>query len=418
MKPLKMAWNEPGVPGGPSGQNPWGSGGGKGQEPPDLDEIMQNLQKRLNKLFGDKGNSKNNTNNNGGDNNSGGGSSLGFSAVIGVAVVVWLLSGIYIIDPPQRGVVLQFGKFVEIVEPGPHWHIPYPFEHVEKVNVDRIRNAEIGYRSGSFGRAAGTVPRESQMLTQDENIIDIKFAVQYRVADAQAYLFNVNDPHTSLRQATESAVREIIGKSKMDFVLTSGRNEIAAQAKTLIQGVLTMYGTGLEITSVNMQDAQPPEQVQEAFADVVKAREDRQKRINQAEAYANDIIPKARGKAARMIEEANAYKSQVISKADGEANRFEQILVEYKKAKEVTRKRLYMDTMENVLNKSNKVLVDVKQGNNMFYLPLDKLMQSGAMIAEQKRGEEEQVINNIGRIIERKIPTQIREGRRSRGVQQ
>jgi membrane protease subunit HflK len=218
------------------------------------------------------------------------------------------------------------------------------------------------------------------MLTQDENIIDIKFAIQYRIKDARDYLFNVSDPDTTLHQAIESAVREIIGKRNMDFVLTEGRSEIVSRAEQLIQEIVDRYKSGLQLTSVNMQDAQPPEQVQAAFSDAVKAREDEVRLKNEAEAYANDVLPKARGGAARMMEEANAYKDQVIARAEGDASRFTQVLAEYRKAPQVTRQRLYLDAIEGVMSKSTKVIVDVEGGNNLLYLPLDRMMQQAAVM--------------------------------------
>ncbi len=273
---------------------------------------------------------------------------------------------------------LYFGKYFATTMPGPHWHAPYPIAKVEKVNVEEIRNIEIGYRSRGGTQSVGSVPSESLMLTKDENIIDIKFAVQYRIKDAQNYLFSVISPDITLRQATESAVRDVIGKSNMDYVLTEGRADIASRSRDLIQEIADRYNTGLEVTTVNMQDAQPPDQVQGSFADVVKAREDKQRLINEAEAYSNDLLPKARGASARIIAEAEAYRDKVMAKADGEASRFNQILTEYQKAPEVTRKRLYIDAMEGVLSKSSKVMVDVESGNNLMVLPLDK-MAAGAV---------------------------------------
>jgi membrane protease subunit HflK len=241
----------------------------------------------------------------------------------------------------------------------------------------------VGYRSAGGTGATGqqTVPREALMLTQDENIVDIRVAVQYQVKDAREYLFNVRDPDDTLKQATESAVREVIGKSKMDFVLTEGRSEVAIQVKTLIQSTLDIYNAGLLITTVNLQDAQPPEEVQGAFVDAIKAREDEERQKQEAQAYSNDIIPKARGAAARVLEEATGYKLSVIAKAEGEASRFSQMLTEYTKAPEVTRKRLYLDTMETVLANSSKVTVDVSKGNNLLYLPLDQMLQGAAVAA-------------------------------------
>jgi len=359
-----MAWNEPG---GSGKKDPWGGGNGD-QGPPDLDEVVKKMQDKFGAIFGGgKGGS-------GGGGGGGKAGSLGVGLILIIAAIVYGLSGFYIIDEGKRGVVLQFGKYDKTTLPGLHWY-PRFVQTVEIVDIEQIRDASIGYRASGTGRQATTrVERESLMLTQDENIVDIQLAVQYKVKNASDYLFNVKDPDITLRQATESAVREIIGKNKMDFVLTQGRSEIANRVHSLDQEILDRYKTGLLITSINMQDAQPPEQVQAAFDDAVKAREDNVRLKNEAEAYANDIIPRAQGQAARKIQEANAYKEQVIAEANGEASRFDQIYAAYKKAPEVTRKRLYLETMESVLAKSSKVMVDVKGSNNLLYLPLDKIM--------------------------------------------
>ena len=367
-----MAWNEPGKP----GQDPWGNsnpnGSNQPEEPkkpnrprnskndPDLDEMLRKAQQ----LFGGAKNSMN-------DNGFIGG--MGASVIFLVVLVLWLLSGIYIVDSPERGVVTRFGAYVEETTAGPHWHLPYPIESVTKVNVDRIRTAEIGYRSDARNKT-GSVASESLMLSQDENIVDIRIAVQYKIQNASQYLFDVSDPDVSLRAVTESALREVVGQNKMDFVLTEGRNEVVTKVRELAQANLDTYRTGLIITSVNLQDAQPPEQVQSAFADVVKAREDKERLINEAQAYANDILPKARGQAARQMEEASAYHDQVIAVATGKASRFESIVAEYQKAPVVTRQRLYMDAIGDVLGKTSKVLVGTDSGTNLLYLPLDKMM--------------------------------------------
>lgn len=356
-----MAWNEPG---GSGKKDPWGNRGGD-QSPPDLDDIVKKLQEKFGGLFGGGG---------GKDGASGaGGASIGL--IVLVVLVIWLAYDmIHIIQPAERGVVLRFGKYVATLQSGPNIRLPWPIETVTKVDVDQIRNAEIGYRSGA-GEQSGSIERESLMLTQDENIVDAKLAVQYKIKSASDYLFNVTNPDMTLRQATESALREVIGQGKMDFVLTEGRTEIAEHVHSRTQAILDNYKSGLLLTSVNLQDAQPPEQVQHAFADAVKAREDEQRLKNEAEAYANDVIPRARGAAAREIEEANAYKGQVIAKARGEANRFEQVLTEYQKAPAVTRERLYLDAVQSVLANTSKVLVDIRQGNNVLYLPLDRMLQ-------------------------------------------
>jgi len=364
-----MAWNEPG---GSGDKDPWGNRDRKDQGPPDLDEVVKKVQAKVASLFGGRGGG---TSSGGGPSGSGRGSAILVAGVAAVGFLVWILSGIYIVEPAERGVVLRFGQYMESTSAGPHWHIPYPFERVEIVDVDKSRNVEIGYRSSDV-RESTPVPQESLMLTQDENIVDIQFAVQYRVKDAKDYLFSVRDPDATLRQVTEVAVRSAIGRSKMDFVLTQGQSEIADRIEMLMQKILDRYQSGLLVTSVNLQSAQPPQEVKGAFDDAIKAREDKQRVINDAEAYANDIIPKARGNAARQLEEANGYKERVIAQAEGEASRFSQLYQEYKKAPEVTRQRLYIETMESVMANVSKVMLDVEGSNNLLYLPLDKFMSS------------------------------------------
>ncbi len=334
-----MAWNEPG--GGP--QDPWRSPR-RGGEGPNLDQWLKDLGGKL----GGKGPAK-------------GPGAGGIGLLAGIGLAVWLASGIYIVNDGQRGVVMQFGKYVGTSLPGPHWHLPYPIQTVETVDVDQFRSKQM----------------KMEILTSDENIVDVEVAVQYNVKDPAQYLFNTRDPDATLQEASQSAVREVIGKNSMDFVLTEGRVEVASQVKAVVQAILDSYGTGLDVKSVNLQDAQPPEPVQPAFADAIKAREDEQRFINEAEAYANGIIPQARGQATQMIEEARAYRTRVSKAAEGEAKRFSDLLVEYRKAPEVTRKRLYLETVENVLGKSSKVVMDVQGGNNVLYLPLDRMMQGG-----------------------------------------
>jgi membrane protease subunit HflK len=348
-----MAWNEPG---GSGGKDPWG-GRNNEQGPPDLDEVVKKLQDKFNGLFGGGGNRG------GSSSTSGGMGASGMGLIVVLLAVVWGVSGFYTIQEGIRGVVMQFGAYNETTMPGLHWY-PRFIQSVEQVNVDNVRSIELGFRGD-----------ESLMLTQDENIIDIKFAVQYQVKDARNYLFNVREPDETLRQAMETSVREIVGKSEMDFIITGGRADVVDRAQALMQAILDQYQSGLVISSLNMQDAQAPQQVQGAFADAVKAREDEVRFKNEAEAYANDVLPKARGQAARLLEEANAYKEQVIAEAEGETKRFLSVLEQYKKAPSVTRKRLYLDTIESVLSQSSKVVVDTKGNNNLLYLPLDKLMQ-------------------------------------------
>ncbi len=358
-----MAWNEPG---GGNNKDPWG--GRNDQGPPDLDEVVKKMQDKLGGLFGG-----------GRRGGSGGGASgrgmAGFGLIAGIVFVVWLFSGVYIVDAGTRGVVMRFGAFTEATMPGPHWHFPYPIEQVEIVNVEQRRFVEIGYRSGAGGQAGLTVEREALMLTKDENIVNVQLAVQYQVDDPGKYLFNVRQPDAVLKQVAESAVREVIGKSEMDFVLKEGRAEVVSRVKKSMQNVLDQYDSGMLVSDVNLQDAQPPEEVQGAFSDAIKAREDKERLKNEAETYANEVIPKARGRAARQTQEAQAYKESLIAKAQGEASRFTALLKEYKKAPEVTRQRLYLETMESVLTRTNKVLVDSDNANNLMYLPLDQLMK-------------------------------------------
>jgi len=341
-----MAWNEPG--GG--NKDPWG-GKGNDDGPPDLDEIARKMRERMSGFFGKKGGK--------GGGKGGSISPISFSLIGVLALAAWVLSGIYIVDPAERGVVLRLGEFNSITGPGPHWYMR-GIETVDKVNVDSLR----------------TVSHRAKMLTKDENIIQVELAVQYQVRDAKEYLFEVRDPDYTLQEATESALREVIGAIPMDDFLSGGRGVIVQQTKTLTQEILDKYKTGLILTSVNLQDPQPPEEVQGAFEDAIKAQEDEVRYKNQAEAVALDILPKARGNAVRLREAANAYREQVIAKAEGESSRFLQTLAEYEKAPEVTRQRIYLETMEAVLANTSKVLMQVKDGNSLMYLPLDKLMDN------------------------------------------
>jgi len=340
-----MAWNEPG--GGK--RDPWGSGGGN-DGPPDLDEVVRKLRERMGSLFGGRS---------GRGVGAGAGKPFNFGLVFALALAAWVLSGIYIIEPAERGVVLRLGEYHAMTGPGPHWY-PRGIDTVDVVDVDRLRS----------------VSHRAKMLTKDENIIQVELAVQYQVKDAKDYLFQVRDPDFTLQEATESALREVVGNMAMDDFLSGGRGTIVQQTKDLTQEMLDKYNTGLVLTSVNLQDPQPPEEVQGAFEDAIKAQEDEVRYKNQAEAFALDILPKARGDATRLRESANAYREQVIAKAEGEASRFQQTLTEYKKAPEVTRKRMYLDTMEYVLANTSKVVMQVKNGNNLMYIPLDRLMES------------------------------------------
>ncbi len=382
-----MAWNEPGG----NGKDPW-SGKGGDQGPPDLDEVVKKLQDKFGGIFGGGKPSR-------GGSSGGGGSGPGsksISVIIAIGLLVWLASGIYIVEPAERGVVLRFGAFSETTQPGPHWHIPFPIERRIPVNVDQI---------SSFRHKA-------QMLTRDENIVDVEFTIQSRIQDAADFLFQDRDPNKTLRDATETTVREIIGKSDLDFILTQGRSAIAERIKQGAQNLIDSYKTGLIITSVNMQPAKPPEQVKSAFDDAIKAREDKEKLENQAEAYANEVVPKARGEAARRTADANAYRDRVIAEAEGDVSRFLAILKEYRRAPDVTRERLYLDAIESMLGQSSKVMLDTKGGNSLMYLPLDKLIQGG----DQNKTMREQQFTTQEGIRTQGGSGQIRNVDRTRGV--
>ena len=335
------------------------------QTPPELDEVIKDFKNKFNSTFGGK------SSGNSGASKAAKGS---FKYIFILAFIVWMATGIYIIDPAERGVVLRFGAFQTSTTQGPHWHIPYPVESVYKVNVEQVRSAEIGFRNAQNSYSGG-VSSESLMLTRDENMVDVKLAVQYKIANAQDYLFNVSNPELTLSHVVQSIIRQVVGDNTMDFVLTTGRDQVAQEVKTASQALINDYGLGIQITAVTMQDAQPPVQLKAAFDDVVKAREDEQRYINEARAYANDIVPKARGASQRLIAEAEAYKSEVVSKSEGEAYRFTQILTEYTKAPGVTKERLYRETLEDVLSNTNKVIVD-SNSNSLMYLPIDQLINS------------------------------------------
>ena len=338
-----------------------------GQGPPDLDEIWRDFNRKLNALFGRRGGS--------GGEGPQGPSVKKFGGGAGILLLliflVWIASGFYIVYEGQRGIVLRFGRFVETTMPGPRWHLPYPVESAEVVNVAGVRSVEVGYRNNVKSK----VLKESLMLTDDENIVDVQFAVQYILKSPTDYLFNNRIPEDSVLQAAETAIREIVGKSSMDFVIFEGRSEVAARAHKLMQEILDRYGTGINISKVTMQNAQPPEQVQASFDDAVKAGQDRERQKNEGQAYANDVVPKAKGMAARLTQEAEGYRQRVVEQSEGDASRFRQIVAEYNKAPQVTRDRLYIEAMQQIMSNTTKVLIDQKGGNSLIYLPLDKIMQ-------------------------------------------
>ena len=364
-----MAWNEPN-----GNKDPWGR---KKQTSSELDDIVKNLSKFLNGMF-----------------ETGGGSGEGptkknVGILASVILVIYFLSGVYIVNDGERGVVLQFGEFVTIQGPGPHW-VPRIIQGYEIVDVSRIRS----------------VQQKAVMLTEDENIVSVNFAIQYDIKDASNFIFNLRDPDETLRASGESAIREVLGKNKMDFVITEGRESIAASTKQLLQTVLDDYESGINVQTVNILEAQPPEQVQDAFADAIRAREDEQRYINEAVAYKNEIIPLARGEAKQILEEAKAYKVKLIKSAEGEALRFKQLFTEYEKSPTVTRERLYLESVESVLGNTTKVMIDLEGGNNLLYLPLDKIL-------EQKKSSDSDNSTNNSRESQNGLIDKIRMNRES-----
>jgi membrane protease subunit HflK len=345
-----MAWNDPG-----RNRNPWGNRPDRGAA--DLDEALRNLQKKITEIFG------------GGRGSGGEGGTpgpgdaamrgFGIGTVALVLLAVWAATGLYKVDAAERAVVTRFGKFVETTEPGLRWHLPWPIEARQIVNVESVE----GFSD------------QTRMLTSDENLVDINIAVQYRRAEPVSFVFNVRDPEATLNEVSESAIREIVGHSTLDFVLEAGRQEITAKTRELVQRTLDSYKTGIEVTTVNLQGVSVPEQVQSSQRDAIKAREDRERLALEAQAYANDILPKAKGSAARQMEDSLAYKARIVADAEGEAQRFLLLLPAYERNPAVTRQRLYYETMEEVFANSNKVLVDTKGTGNMLYVPLEKMLE-------------------------------------------
>ncbi|MFP4129871.1 MAG: FtsH protease activity modulator HflK [Halorhodospira sp.] len=366
-----MAWNEPG--GG--GRDPWGGGpkGGGSGGPPDLDELLRKLRQRMDGLLG-------------GRMPGGSPGAMGVGLLVLAGFVVWILTGIYIVDQGWRGVELTFGRHTQTTEPGPHWHWPAPIGEIDEVNVERRRIAEVGYASA--GSNSRSVSDEALMVTRDENIVDLRLAAQYAVKDPALYLFNFRAPERTLKQVTESAVREVIGKRELEYVLTEGRTEVANRTGELLQQVLSEYRTGLEVVQVAVQDIQPPEPVQPAFEDAIRAREDKQSIINEAQAYANELIPRAQGQVARVLEQAEGYRQEVIARAEGDAARFEALIPQYRDNPEVMRQRMYLETMEQVLGGMSKAVLDTASSQSLMYLPLDKLMdrRSGASAGSGSQG--------------------------------
>ena len=345
----------------------WGKRGRSG--PPDLDEIWRNVNRRLNEMFGRT-------------TPPGDGEPPRRSLPIGgvgllaaLVLIVWLASGFYIVDEGRRGIVTHFGRFTEATQPGLRYHLPFPIEAVEVVDFSQVKTVEIGYRNSN---PKNKIAKESLMLTDDENIIDIQFAVQYNLKNAAEYVFNARKPDDIVAQVAATAISEVVGSRQMDFALYEGRAQIATETEKKMQEMLDRYGTGVYVQKVTLQNTQPPEQVQAAFDDAVRAKQDLERQKNEGQAYYNDVVPKARGTASRLFEEANGYRSRVIANAEGEASRFRQTLIEYNKAPQVTRERLYLDAIQQILASTSKILIDAKAGSNLLYLPLDKIVQMTA----------------------------------------
>ncbi len=371
---LKFSLNDPGWGRGSQNndQNQRPDGKKPNDGPPDLDQLWRDFNQRLNRLFGNK---------NGGGGGSGGsnfpdmrGAGVGAAVIAAVVLFLWLVSGFFIVHTGETGVVLTFGKYSHMTPDGLNWRWPYPIQSHEIVNVSQVRMVEVGYRSSVKNKQA----KESLMLTDDENIIDIQFAVQYKLKNASDWVFNNRDQEDTVRQVAETSIREIVGRKKMDDVLYEGREQVAIDVSKLMQDIVDRYKTGVQIANVTMQGVQPPEQVQAAFDDAVKAGQDRERQKNEGQAYANDVIPKARGAASRLMQESEAYRARVIANAEGDGSRFKQVLGEYQKAPAVTRDRMYLETMQQIFSSTTKIIVDAKAGNSLLYLPLDKLIsQSG-----------------------------------------
>ncbi len=345
-----MPWNEPG-----KDKDPWGQRNNDG--PPDLDELFKNLKDKFGGMLGGGGKGKIPR------VPGGSGNVRGMVTFVVIALLIgWALTGIYIVDEGWRGVETRFGERTVVTQAGPHWHIPYPIEDVELIDVSSIRTAR----------------KNSKMLTSDENIVVMSIEIQYNVKDAQDFAFEVFDPDLTLEQTAETAIREVVGNNDMDLIITEGREVVGSATKEIMQQILDYYKTGINVVTVNMDEAQPPEEVQDAFEDAIKAREDEQRIINEANAYRNDIVPKARGEGQGLLEQAEAYKTRVTKSAEGETSRFTQLLAEYQRAPEVTRERLYIDTLESVMSRTPKVMIDVEKGNNLMFLPLDQLISGGS----------------------------------------
>ncbi len=377
-EPRHNGGQDPGRDDDRNAQRPSPRGQGPNQGPPDLDELWRDFNRKLGGLLGNKGRGGGQ----GGGNGSGGGAGfnpnpkatgIGFGLIAGVALLIWMGTGFFIVQEGQQAVITQFGKYHSSVGAGFNWRLPYPIQRHETVFVTQIRSVDVG--RDNVVPATGL--RESAMLTEDENIVEIKFAVQYRLNDARAFLFESRDPDAAVVKVAETAVREVVGKMKMDAALAEERDQIAPRVRTLMQNILDRYKVGIEVVGINLQQGgvRPPEQVQASFDDVLKAGQERERAKNEAQAYANDVVPRARGAASRLTEEAEGYRARIVAQAEGDSQRFRSVLAEYQKAPQVTRERMYTDAMQEIYSNVTKVLVDSKSGSNLLYLPLDKIMQ-------------------------------------------
>ena len=377
VDPAPTSTKSPETP--PKSNNDRGQNRGTNQGPPDLDELWRDFNRKLGGVFGGLKNNGNDKSGHGGGSSGGGfqpdmkSAGIGVGLIAGVVLLIWLGTGFFIVQEGQQAVITQFGKYKSSVGAGFNWRLPYPIQRHELIFVTQIRSVDVG--RDTVIKATGL--RESAMLTEDENIVEIKFAVQYRLSDARAFLFESKNPGEAVVQAAETAVREVVGKMRMDSALSEERDQIAPRVRALMQKILDRYKVGIEVVGINLQQGgvRPPEQVQAAFDDVLKAGQERERAKNEAQAYANDVVPRAVGSASRLKEEADAYKEKIVAQAQGDAQRFKSVLVEYQKAPQVTRDRMYLDSMQQIYSNVTKVVVDSKQGSNLLYLPLDKIMQ-------------------------------------------
>lgn len=364
---LSLSLNDPQW--GRGSQNDNKDGKKPNEGPPDIEQAWRDFTQKLNRFLNGKGSSGGG--NGGGFDGDSASAKIGVGVIVAVFIFIWLVSSFFIVKEGQTAVITTFGKYSHSTTSGFNWRWPYPIQEHEIVNVSEVRTVEVGYRNSARNKVA----KESLMLTDDENIIDIQFAVQFKLKSAKDWIFNNREKEDLIRQVAETAIREIVGKSKMDFVLYEGREKIATDVNLLMQQILDRYAAGAQITNVTMQGVQPPEQVQAAFDDAVKAGQDKERQKNEGQAYANEVIPKSRGEASRLLQESEAYRSRVVANAEGNASRFKQVLVEYQKAPVVTRDRIYLETMQQIFTSTTKLMVDTKNNSNLLYLPLDKIIQ-------------------------------------------